>query len=204
MTHSVARTAGDDISKDQLDVCLHPNGAPAASPMTSVASPPSSPGWLNSRRPASSSKRSAPVPKPTTSMPPCWQASAPCSNPRCARLSAPSPTGRANSTLHPAHRKDSTTTQNRQKSLCLALLKGQAERRLLQIKEQFNAIGAELVCLVKTDPGLQIRFNSLVSIPGVGSATAFAPLIEMLELGTLEHRHAASLAGLAPVTRESR
>jgi transposase len=39
--------------------------------------------------------------------------------------------------------------------------------------------------------------------PGVGAATAFALLIEMPELGTLESRDAASLSGLAPVTRES-
>jgi transposase len=36
-----------------------------------------------------------------------------------------------------------------------------------------------------------------------GAATAFALLIEMPELRTLESREAASLAGLAPVTRES-
>lgn len=99
--------------------------------------------------------------------------------------------------------KDRTAAQNRQKKLVLALLKRQAARRLAQIEDQLAAIDAELARLVKTDPALQARFNSLVSIPGIGSATALALLIEMPELGTLEHRQAASLAGLAPVTRES-
>jgi transposase len=50
---------------------------------------------------------------------------------------------------------------------------------------------------------LQARFEILVSIPGVGDATAFALLVEMPELGTLEHKGAASLAGLAPLARDS-
>jgi transposase len=37
----------------------------------------------------------------------------------------------------------------------------------------------------------------------VGEATAFALLVEMPELGALEHKCAASLAGLAPVARDS-
>jgi transposase len=48
------------------------------------------------------------------------------------------------------------------------------------------------------DPALQDRFEILVSIPGVGDATAFAMLVEMPERGALEHKCAASLAGLAP------
>ena len=47
------------------------------------------------------------------------------------------------------------------------------------------------------------RFDSLVSIPGVGDTTALIMLVEMPELGTLEHRCAASPAGLAPVARDS-
>jgi transposase len=42
-----------------------------------------------------------------------------------------------------------------------------------------------------------------VSIPGVGEATAFAMLVEMPALGALEHRCAASRAGLAPTARDS-
>ena len=38
----------------------------------------------------------------------------------------------------------------------------------------------------------------LVSIPGIGGATALAMLVEMPELGTLGAKQAASLAGLAP------
>ena len=50
---------------------------------------------------------------------------------------------------------------------------------------------------------MQARFHILQSIPGIGDATAFAILIEMPELGALEHKCAASLAGLAPIARDS-
>ena len=43
----------------------------------------------------------------------------------------------------------------------------------------------------------------LASIPGFGLVTAHALLADMPELGTMEEGQAASLAGLAPVTRQS-
>ncbi|MGH6811875.1 MAG: transposase, partial [Methylocella sp.] len=45
------------------------------------------------------------------------------------------------------------------------------------------------------------RFAIPASIPGVSKITAFALLIDLPGLGTLEARQAASLAGLAPVVR---
>jgi transposase len=50
-------------------------------------------------------------------------------------------------------------------------------------------------------PDLAQRFAILTSIPGVPAITAFALLFEMP--GALEAPQAASLAGLAPVTRRS-
>jgi transposase len=47
------------------------------------------------------------------------------------------------------------------------------------------------------------RFAILVSIPGISNVTAAALITEMPELGTLEPKQAASLAGLAPKTRHS-
>ena len=53
------------------------------------------------------------------------------------------------------------------------------------------------------DPALRARFDILVSIPGVAEATAWALLVEMPQLGAIEHPAAASLAGLAPIARDS-
>jgi transposase len=40
-------------------------------------------------------------------------------------------------------------------------------------------------------------------VPGIGEATAITMLIEMPELGTLDNKQVASLAGLAPIARDS-
>ena len=47
------------------------------------------------------------------------------------------------------------------------------------------------------------RLQILISIPSIAKQTAIALIIDMPELGTLDNKQAASLAGLAPVTRQS-
>ena len=56
----------------------------------------------------------------------------------------------------------------------------------------------QLLQLVEADESLADRFAILISIPGVSNITAFALLIAMPELGSLEAGQAANLAGLAP------
>lgn len=98
---------------------------------------------------------------------------------------------------------DRTAAQNRAHQRSLALLKAQAADRLRQIERQIAAIDAALCARLVDDPALKARFDILVSIPGLGDITALAMLIDMPELGTLENKCAASLAGLAPMARDS-
>jgi len=42
-----------------------------------------------------------------------------------------------------------------------------------------------------------------MSIPGIGPVAAIALIVEMPELGRMNGKEAASLAGLAPITRQS-
>jgi len=99
--------------------------------------------------------------------------------------------------------KDRTAAKNRAKVLTAPLLKRHNAQRLEQIKRHIAAIEAEILKQVRTDPELAQRFAILTSIPGLSALTAFALLIEMPELGALEPGQAASLAGLAPMTRQS-
>jgi transposase len=100
-------------------------------------------------------------------------------------------------------RRFRSATLNRQQQLRSSILKRLAVQRLKQIDGQLKTIEAALAALRDGDAALKARFDILISIPGVGAATAFAMLIEMPEIGTLEAPQAASLAGLAPVARES-
>lgn len=98
--------------------------------------------------------------------------------------------------------KDRTATLNRGYIRRSALLKRQTAQRLAQIDRQIAAIDLERRRILAADPALKARLDILVSIPGVGETTALALLVEMPELGSLEPRCAASLAGLAPVARD--
>ncbi|EIM77747.1 transposase IS111A/IS1328/IS1533, partial [Nitratireductor aquibiodomus RA22] len=99
--------------------------------------------------------------------------------------------------------KNRTAARNRAKTLNLPILKRHNGERLRQIERQIAAIEKEIMALIKADPDLARRFAILVSIPGISVITAFALIIDMPELGSLENRQAASLAGLAPVARQS-
>lgn len=99
--------------------------------------------------------------------------------------------------------KNRTAAKNRARNLTLPLLKRHNAEQLRQIERQMAAIEREIMTLIKDDPDLARRFEILVSIPGISATTAFALLIDMPELGTLAQGQAASLAGLAPVARQS-
>lgn len=99
--------------------------------------------------------------------------------------------------------KDRTAAQNRAHQRSLPLLKAQMAERLKQIERQLDAIDGALRERLEGEHGLKARFDILVSIPGLGEITALALLIDMPELGTLDNTCAASLAGLAPMARDS-
>lgn len=99
--------------------------------------------------------------------------------------------------------KDRAAAKNRAKALTLPLLKRQNADRLKQVEVQIAAIEAQMKACIEADQDLGPRFAILTSIPGIAQTAAFALLVEMPELGALEAGQAASLAGLAPVARQS-
>ena len=99
--------------------------------------------------------------------------------------------------------KDRTAARNRGKALTLSLLKRQNAQRLEQIDRQIVTVEAAILQIVEADESLADRFAILISIPGLSDITAFALLIAMPELGSLEAGQAANLAGLAPIARQS-
>ena len=77
-------------------------------------------------------------------------------------------------------------------------MKRQNAQRLEQIDRQIVTVEAAILQIVEADESLADRFAILISIPGVSNITAFALLIAMPELGSLEAGQAANLAELAP------
>ena len=99
--------------------------------------------------------------------------------------------------------KDRTAARNRAKNMTVTLLKRQNAKRLRQIKHDLEAIEEAMLALIKSQKKTAQAFDILISIPGIAKISAAAILVEMPELGTLKPKAVASLAGLAPFSRES-
>jgi transposase len=237
MTDTIAQSVGVDISKDTLDVYLHPTGT-ARRFANTRAGRSELIAWLREFA------ITRIVFEPTGPYHHAFErelaaAGAPLAkvNPRQARCFAEA-TGRQAKTdavdaamlarlaalLEPPVRPALSQTLDDMKELIVArralvkdriaalqrnalhrapLLKRHAAQRLAQVERQIAAIDKALADTLATDPILKIRFDILASIPGVGETTALIMLVEMPELGTLDQRRVASLAGLAPIARDS-
>ena len=99
--------------------------------------------------------------------------------------------------------KDQTAAKPRLASVTVPLLQRQSKQRLRQIARDIAQIDAGLSQQAGKDDAMAERMDILVSIPGVGKLTAITMLVDMPDLGTLDARQAAALAGLAPITQRS-
>jgi transposase len=81
----------------------------------------------------------------------------------------------------------------------IARLAAEIKRRVADRK----AALAELIALLRAHDDLAHRFDLIESIDGLGPRTALTLVVRMPELGSLSREKASSLAGMAPVTRES-
>lgn len=99
--------------------------------------------------------------------------------------------------------KDRTAAGNRGDTATIGLIRRQAKARLALIEKQLAEVDETIATRIAEDPDLAERLEILISIPGICATTGHMLLIEMPELGTLEPKQTASLAGLAPFTRRS-
>lgn len=70
-------------------------------------------------------------------------------------------------------------------------------------QRQLESLDKQMGSLMQEDPQFRKRLQLLTSVPGVGVVTAAALMADLPELGTLNRREAARLAGLAPINRDS-
>ena len=96
-----------------------------------------------------------------------------------------------------------TAARNRARHLTLPLLRRQHADRLRCIRRDLAAIDAAIAALIAADPEIARKAAILCSIPGISKVSAAAILADLPEIGTLEPAAVASLAGVAPITRES-
>jgi len=71
------------------------------------------------------------------------------------------------------------------------------------IDREQQKVETELSRLIAEMPELQQRMEILLSVPGIGQTTAIMLITEVPELGQLNRRQIAALAGVAPINRDS-
>ena len=99
--------------------------------------------------------------------------------------------------------RDRTAELNRGDHLRDPLLKQQHQTHLNMLNRHRRAIDTKIQELIAAEPTLVRKAEIIASIPGLASNTAANLLAEMPELGTLPNKAVVSLAGLAPIARES-
>jgi len=99
--------------------------------------------------------------------------------------------------------RDRTAARARLSVATHPLLRKQATQRLRHIERDIAKVDATIETIIRANETLSRKVDILTSIPGIAKVTAFAMLIHMPELGELTGKQAASLGGLAPISRQS-
>jgi len=93
--------------------------------------------------------------------------------------------------------------RNRERRVSVKRIRKSIARLIAALEKELAEIDAEIDLGVRGSPAWRAKEDLLASVPGVGSITARALIAELPELGSLDAKRIASLAGLAPFTRQS-
>lgn len=92
---------------------------------------------------------------------------------------------------------------NRTEHANLKRLKTSIRRHSAWLKDELQAIEAEIEALIANTPELDRKATLMRSLKGVGPHTAAAILAYLPEIGTLSKATVAAIAGLAPIANDS-
>jgi transposase len=93
--------------------------------------------------------------------------------------------------------------KNRERRATVRRIRKSIARLIAALEKELVEIDAEIDAGVRGSPAWRDKEDLLASVPGVGPVVARTLIAELPELGTLESKKIASLAGLAPYTRQS-
>jgi transposase len=93
--------------------------------------------------------------------------------------------------------------RNRERRTQVRRIKKSIARLIAALEKELAEIDTEIDTGVRGSPAWRDKEDLLASVPGVGAVTARTLIAELPELGTLDNKQIASLAGLAPYTRQS-
>ena len=93
--------------------------------------------------------------------------------------------------------------KNRERRTAVQRIRKSIARLIAALEKELVEIDAEIDTGVRGSPAWREKEDLLASVPGVGPITARTLIAELPELGHLDNKRIASLAGLAPYTRQS-
>lgn len=93
--------------------------------------------------------------------------------------------------------------RQREKRLTAPRLKKSIARLIKALEKELASLDTDIADQVKRSPAWREKENLLVSVPGVGPVIARTLIAELPELGRVDRKEIAALAGLAPYTRQS-
>ncbi len=93
--------------------------------------------------------------------------------------------------------------ENRARTTAARSAQKSIQRLLSALRRELQSINDDMDGLIRASPIWLVRQEILTSVPGVGPTVARTLLAELPELGSLDRRQIAALAGLAPYTRQS-
>ena len=96
-----------------------------------------------------------------------------------------------------------TMESNRQQCIRSRQVADSIDALIAYFTSEIKDIDREIKQVIKASPLWRTKENLLKSVPGVGDGTAALLMAALPELGTLNRRQIAALAGLAPMNRDS-
>jgi transposase len=93
--------------------------------------------------------------------------------------------------------------RQRERRVTIRRLHKSIERLIKALEKELAELDDDIDGAVRSSPVWREKEDLLASVPGVGPQTARTLIAELPELGTLNRKQIASLAGLAPYTRQS-
>ena len=82
-------------------------------------------------------------------------------------------------------------------------VKGKLDRHITWLEEELARLDTEIKTRIKESSVWSAKEELLLSVPGIGATVAHTIIAELPELGTLDRREIAALAGLAPFNHDS-
>ena len=93
--------------------------------------------------------------------------------------------------------------RQREKRMTIPHLKKSIVRLLKALEKELSSLDTDIDDAVRGSPAWREKEDLLASVPGVGAIIARTMIAELPELGRLDRKQIAALAGLAPFTRQS-